>query len=41
MTIDARTALTVEQTKAASRRLYVEVFGAGNFDAPSAPRTRG
>ena len=33
MTIDARTSLTVEQMKAASRRLYVEVFGAGSLDA--------
>ena len=32
MAIDARTSL-VEQMKAASRRLYVEVFGAGNLDA--------
>jgi hypothetical protein len=33
MTIDARTALTVDQMKAASRRLYVDVFGAGSLDA--------
>lgn len=33
MTIDPRTGLTVEQMKAASRRLYFEVFGAGILDA--------
>jgi predicted ester cyclase len=33
MTIDPGTALTFEQMKAASRRLYVEVFGAGSLDA--------
>ena len=33
MTLDPRTALTFEQMKAASRRLYVEVFGAGSLDA--------
>lgn len=33
MTIDTRTALTIEQMKAASRRLYMDVFGAGCVDA--------
>ncbi len=31
--VDPRTALTLEQMKAASQRLYVEVFGAGRVDA--------
>ena len=31
--VDPRTALTLEQMKAASQRLYVEIFGAGRVDA--------
>ena len=33
MTIDPRTAMTVEQMKAATRRLYVDVFGAGILES--------